>query len=349
MTRVRILFFLFGGVGGAERMTLNFGKSLPRDRFDVVFVVCGMQRGILDFIPEGYPVLFIPWSNIYMFPRLRLYNMIRSQRPDYVFASTLQLNIRLLAAASLAKVPAVVRNDNMISYVSDSLRRSMARWYPRAAYVVAQTEEMQEDIRSLTDSAANVVCLHNMLDTETISMSLKDSRNPYSTSGPNYVWTANFLPAKGHDTLIAAFAKVHEKNPASQLYLVGGKLDPEYEHYRRIQGYVEAAGLSECVHFTGFQKNPYVWMKFADCFVLPSRMEGLPNALLEAIYLGTPVVATRCIPVIDRMVEDGLNGYKVPVDDADEMAVAMMKAIDLSNVPLTFSSATGEDIERLFL
>lgn len=69
--------------------------------------------------------------------------------------------------------------------------------------------------------------------------------------------------------------------------------------------------------------------KNANCFVLPSRVEGLPNSLVDAMFLCRPVVATRCIPMIERMVEEGVNGYTVPVGDIELMADAMIKAINL--------------------
>lgn len=63
--------------------------------------------------------------------------------------------------------------------------------------------------------------------------------------------------------------------------------------------------MSDCVFCVGFKNNPYVYMKHADCFVLSSRNEGLPNVMIEALYLGTPVAAYKCIPVIERIVDEG--------------------------------------------
>ena len=61
-------------------------------------------------------------------------------------------------------------------------------------------------------------------------------------------------------------------------------------------------------------------------------MEGLPNVVLEAMYLDKPVAATTCVPIIDNLIKDGINGYKVKPDDANSLAQAMQKAAKLTNV-----------------
>ena len=90
-------------------------------------------------------------------------------------------------------------------------------------------------------------------------------------------------------------------------------------------------------------------MKYCDCFVLPSRIEGLPNVLIEAMYIGKPVVASVCIPVIDRMVENGYNGYKVQPEQPEQMATAMEKALLLKNFQMTFHLAEPKDFVKLFV
>ena len=111
---------------------------------------------------------------------------------------------------------------------------------------------------------------------------------------------------------------------------------------------VAGANLDNYLHIVGFDPNPYKWIYNCDCFVLPSRLEGLPNALVEAMYLKKPVVATTCIEIIKRMVEDGYNGYLVPSEDTDAMADAMVKALNLKNFTMTYSPSKPEDFIRLF-
>lgn len=348
-TKKKILFFLFGGVGGAERMTLTYGKMLPRSKFDVKFVVCGTEKRIIKFIPDTYATLFIKWHNIHIFPRIRIARILLKEKPDFVFASTMQLNILLLQVAKYLKIKCIVRNDNMLSYTTNNIRKKLALYYPSATRIVAQTEEMGKDIADLIHNEDKVICLHNPIDTETIIPKVRNGTSPYPNNGStNYVCVANFLPAKAHDILISAFKIVNEHNPNARLYLLGGHTDPENHNYCRVKGYADASGVGKYIYFEGFQTNPYIWMKYADCFVLPSRIEGLPNTLLEAMYLETPVVATLSIPIIDRLIVDGYNGYKVLPNHPEEMAVAMEKAIHLKNFRMTYKGTNINDVISLF-
>ena len=98
----------------------------------------------------------------------------------------------------------------------------------------------------------------------------------------------------------------------------------------------------------GFHSNPYRWMKHADCYVMPSRFEGLPNSLIDAMFVGMPVVATRCIPVIDRIVKNGYNGIVVDSENVEALAEGMKKATLLKDFEMSYRPATSEDIVSLF-
>lgn len=119
-------------------------------------------------------------------------------------------------------------------------------------------------------------------------------------------------------------------------------------YYRKASAVIEDCGLGDAVHFAGYQRNPVPWVLFADCFVLSSRWEGLPNALIEAQYLGVPAVATNCIASMSRVVKEGVNGYIVPVDDECALAEAMEKALSLKHVAYTYQSASPEDFVNCF-
>lgn len=346
--RNKILFFLFGGVGGAERMTLTIAKLLPKEQYEVKFVVCGRLKKIYDFIPDDYETEKIRWHNIHVFPRIRLANVIRREKPDFVFSSTMQLNVLLLQVAKWMNVKCIVRNDNMLCYVNEKLRRKLKKYYPLAYRIIAQQEEMQDDIIQLIGSdEEKVQCLHNPLDEKTITQKLQ-APSPYNENDEvRYLWIANYLPAKGHDTLAKAFKIVHDRNPKAHLYLVG-QITDTFPSYQWVKRFVEDNNLQDYVHFMGYQPNPYVWIKHCDCFVLPSRMEGLPNVLLEAMFIRKPVVATRCIPIIDRMIDNGNNGYTVEVDNSEAMASAMEKALLLKDFESNYKSATAEDFCKLF-
>src|SRR6185437_8672908 len=90
-----------------------------------------------------------------------------------------------------------------------------------------------------------------------------------------------------------------------------------------------ALGLDSRVRFLGRQPHEAIprWMSAVDVFCLPSRNEGCPNVILEALASGKPVVATR-VGGIPELLTDGDNGYLVPAEDPAALAGALAKALE---------------------
>ena len=332
-------------------MTITLAKMLPPDEFEVKFVIVHRSLGtIVNFIPPEYEVIHIPVHNIWCAATLRIINVIRREKPDAVFGSLLYLNYRLIVAARICGVKVIVRNNIDLSRTSSSWSKHMViltyRW---ADKVIAQQEEMHDEIIDLTGlSAQKVITLHNPIDTDSIDVKAKEP-SPYINADKQlkYVWVARFSHEKGHDLLIKALHLVRKKNSNAHLYLVG-KYEQAGAFFQELTGLIDSLDLKDYVHLVGFDSNPYRWVKNGDVYVMPSRLEGLPNSLIDAMYLGKPVVATRCIPVIDRIVEDGYNGYVVPSEDVEAMAEAMLKAPGLKGFKMTYKPASKEEIIALF-
>lgn len=349
----KIQIFIPGSVGGAERVCVTIGKILIHAGFDVVF--CIENRGITDienFLPDKVNRYIYQHRNFASFHLFKMAKLIRKEQPDVVFAPCRYLSRDVILAAKMANsgCKIIARSDNPLKTLDGKGRLFVKKIFPFADIVIAQQEEMrQELINDIPLPPEKVVTIQNPIDTETINEKAK-AGSPYNNKDEvRYVWVARVRESgtKGHDILLKAFKIVKKNNPQAHLYFVGKYLE-EGKYYQSLKKYVEENGLTDSVHFVGYDENPYRWVKHADCFVLPSRVEGLPNALVEAMYLGKPVVATRCLPIIDRMVEDGVNGYKVEVGDYDNMAVAMESAPELKNVQMTYQPSSTEQIIDLF-
>ena len=113
---------------------------------------------------------------------------------------------------------------------------------------------------------------------------------------------------KAFDVLIQAFSLVRKNRPARLLILGEGENRPA------LQSLIKQLGLEQDVSLMGFVQNPYPYMAHASLFVLPSRWEGLPTVLVEALYLGTPIIATDCPGGSREILKDGQFGKLVPVD-----------------------------------
>ena len=120
--------------------------------------------------------------------------------------------------------------------------------------------------------------------------------------------------------LIRAHAKVLAAGVEHRLEIVGrGPMQGELEEL------VAELGVADSVGLVGYVDDPYQRMAAADLFVLSSRSEGMPLTVLEALAVGTPVIATRCSSGVDLLLEGGRYGDMVPAESVDELADAIEK------------------------
>ena len=112
---------------------------------------------------------------------------------------------------------------------------------------------------------------------------------PCPLAGQAYlVHVGRFSPQKRHDRLLGAFAR---SGFAGRLVLVGTGSDRQVE---RVRGLIRSRGLASRVELTGFQLNPYPYIRHARALVVSSDYEGFGRVLVESLICGTPVVSTRC-------------------------------------------------------
>lgn len=354
MKKRKLLVFAQSSVGGAERMSVTITKSLDRKMFEVVYYLVGPtddkgKAPLQEFIPNDMKVHCVAGSNP-LFMIGKYLRILLKERPDVVFSSVININNKLLLLSDLfKKTKFIVRCDNYLYTYTDRQRRIIDKTYHRADIIIAQTEEMkQELIDDMHISEDKVVALQNPVDTETINKKIQKGKNPYSNDGKvRYVASGRFAHQKGFDLLIEAFAIVKKQQPEAELYIVGRNDGGCEDYYNEVKQLIEKYGLHDCVKCVGFQNNPYVYIKYADCFVLSSRWEGLPNVMIESLFLGTPVAAFKCIPVIGRIVTDGVDGYLAEKENVESLAKAMTKASELGRVISVYKSASMDDFHHV--
>ena len=116
---------------------------------------------------------------------------------------------------------------------------------------------------------------------------------------------------KGFWHLIKSFFLVHEKLPDTKLMIIG---QGEFQDYKEL---VRKLGVDDDVHFTGLRRNPYPYLKKGSLYVLTSYNEGFPNAMVEAMAMGLPVIATDCMTGPREILEDRY-GILIPNMSPDE-------------------------------
>lgn len=343
-----VVFCVPPSCGGAERVTLTIAKLLDLSKFDVKIVIVGRTKGeIVDFIPNSFDVIHVKTRTIWDFTTFKLVNLFRRIHPDIVFCSLMYLNTRVILAAKIVgDIKIIIRNNNGLSTVRFDNSFLIKTMYPKADEIILQTEEMKREIMKyvrLNDSKVHVI--FNPIDVESISRNLKDIYSPFETQYVNYVFVGRINYCKGLDILISSFADLLKEKPQCRLYLVG-KIDNSNSYYLKLKEQIKKLGIGNNIIWTGFLTNPYQYIKYADCFVLPSRIEGLPNVLLDAMYLKVPVVATRSVPVIDRIVPLQ-RGIVVDVEDREALKVAMSRALDIK-IKEDYNEGSKEELIKLF-
>jgi glycosyltransferase involved in cell wall biosynthesis len=136
---------------------------------------------------------------------------------------------------------------------------------------------------------------------------------------PTVLFVGNLYqqPAKGIDILLKAWVIVIREFPSARLQIVGDGATPEYDTY------VQSLGIQASVSFEGRQSALSRYYEAAHCFVLPSRREGMSNALMEAMLHGVPAVATRISGSAD-LIQDGISGLLVPSAEVQPLAQAIL-------------------------
>lgn len=133
------------------------------------------------------------------------------------------------------------------------------------------------------------------------------------------------LKQKRQDILLDAFSIVHKKYSNLKLFMYGAKIENDYQ---RIMKQIEDLSLTDCVKYCGVSSNIQEEMLKAKLLVLSSDYEGIPNAILEGMALGMPIVSTDCKPGGARMLLENKYGVLVECGDAKALADAIIDVLD---------------------
>lgn len=290
----------------------------------------------IEYIPDYVEVYDLNASKT-IFSIFKLREMIKKKNP-YAIYSTLNrthvvLYLSLLGLNYSNKIilrmptspKLLIEQDGMniiFKFLLDRILKS-------ANLIIAQTPEMKDEISFYHNVKIDKIgVLINPLDTEFIDNNLKNIGNPFDLYSElstdkliNVVASGRATYAKAYDVLISAFEKVYAKNKNFRLFIIGANYENEQKDYEKLAGEL---GVGDVVKFLGFQKNPYKYYYYSDLFVLSSRREGLPNVVLENLYLHKPIVATRCISFMENLIQNGKNGFLVDVEDSHQLAKAIL-------------------------
>lgn len=190
----------------------------------------------------------------------------------------------------------------------------------KAEGIIANSQGLKElALKSLPQIEVKVI--PNGVDQELFNLSGTKREEPREI---NILFAGRFTPQKGLDFLLKSLSILPPHIPSIRLWLAGD--GPERGQIEKLAHEIGRDGLK--ITFLGWQLRPQLYQLYqeADIFVLPSRDEGMPNVLLEAMAAALPVVATR-VPGSEELVRDGGNGFLVDKEDLKGLAQALEKLV----------------------
>lgn len=345
----KILLITATTLGGSQRMTILYGKIFEKagHNVEILFLKNSLQKEnpLVPFVPKHWKSYTINCRHRWLFIKMAWY--LHKCKHDYIFSSlpSISANILLLCKLRIVDRKVIVRNNNMPALNEKILNntKKLARLYPLASSIIAQTEEMKSEMMHYYHlDSDRITVINNPLDTDLIREKITEKYS-FDKRYTNYVSVARVSPQKDYETMLHAFAIIHSNNSWSRLYIIGN-YNKNDKYFLSLQAIINEEQLTDSVFFEGQQNNPYKYMKDADCFCLSSEIEGLPNVMLEAMYLGTPVAITESIPFIKQVIQQGINGFSCPIHDYQTFAECMKNAVKIKKLPAFVTLGSSEKV-----
>lgn len=350
----RVLFIVpafTNGAGGAERVVTTILRHLDRNDLDCHLATIQSGTEFLDAIPEDITVHKLNVSRIrYALPPI--VTLARHIKPDTILSTVSYANVLLLMARPLlpGNSKLIIREATTpTGFLSHEATSPMVwdffyrRIYPHADLIVCLTDAIQREFRERFHiSPKKLVQIYNPVDRAFIRKKVDKQPSPYVDDGFNIIAAGRLRREKGFDVLINAFALLRRRLAGVHLTLLGD--GPEESALKKQAAEL---GLSLDINFPGFQQNPWTYFAHADIFVLPSRLEGMPNALLEALALDTPVIATECVEGIRELQRLESRIVTVLPDNPEALANAIFAVLRHSEHHRAAQNTAADGLEVL--
>lgn len=313
-------------------------SSLDPERFDGHVFVSAIDPEMQAVLPPTLRVHVLPPARSRLgspYPVLETRRALRRIDADVVLA-TLRMNMTAwIATRVYRKRPGLVlRVANHVWENRAELTKGPGATKRRAAFLldrwvlrspdrgVAQSTAMRDDLLNLGVRPDRVTVITNPMDEEEIRRRLAAPSEPPPES-PSLVAVGRLTPQKGFDVLIEALPAVLERHPDLQLTVFG-----EGPARRVLQERINELGIANSVTLAGQVSDALASVATADLLVAPSRYEGLSNAVLEALCVGVPVVATSGPGASQDLVTEPAHGRLVPPGEPAPLASAIIEVLN---------------------
>ena len=325
--RPRILLLIphLGG-GGAERVTALLARGLSPEKYEVHLGVVTQAQSGGEPLPLPVQLHRLGASRVRAgaIPLLRL---VRRLRPELILSGMYHLNFLVVMLRPLFPrgTCVLIRQNATISssLAMDGLPGYTRLLYRRADRVICQTRAMADDLaRELGLAENRLAVLPNPVDVEEIRAFVEGNPARQREAGPQLVAVGRLSREKGFDLLLRALALLRAEFPGVSLLIAGAGAEEA-----ALKAECRALGIADAVRFAGYEERPVECYSGATLFVLPSRHEGLPNALLEAAVAGLPIVALPASEGLVELLHGQAGVWLAPEISSEALAVTLAAAL----------------------
>jgi glycosyltransferase involved in cell wall biosynthesis len=316
-------------LGGAQRLVVDDIREFQRRGIDISLITLQSQEGRVTFenlcnLPSDkrHELLF---KSLYDLSALmRLMSHLRRERYDVVITHLWFSNTVGRIAARLVGVPTLISFEHNVYDTAKSQKQFLLdKWLQKfTTRIIAVSQAVKDSLvhhgilSSNIDVVPNAIRVEDFqkpVDRMIIRRELKLSDDAFL-----FLTIGRLEKQKAHDILLHAFQKVS----TGFLLIVG-----EGELRDSLEKLVESLGLQGRVFFLGVRKDIADLLSSADCFVFPSRWEGVGIVMLEALAAGLPLVVTDFAAALE-IITDMSDGLVAPVDDVQSLSQKMQEILD---------------------
>lgn len=307
-------------------MATLLSEFASKEKFSLHLILIGKERKILQQIPQAIQIHKPNWifnDNFRLWHTIRTIFFIRSNikiiKPDTVLSfGEIWNNLVLLSCLGL-EYPIFISDrstpNKNLGKLHNYLRKKL---YPKAKGFIAQTK-ISAQYAANNSWNRNIKVIGNPV--QQVAFQANHDSNKVLTVG-------RLIPTKNTDRILEVFRQIQVSQPSSwELVVVGGD-SQKHAEFKRLNEFVNKYNLKKKVSLLGERNDVANFYKSCSVFAFMSESEGFPNALAEAMAAGMAVIAYDCVAGPADMIDDGINGYLIPLGDEVRFEERLMSLIN---------------------
>ncbi len=326
-----IAFFLPAlNSGGAEKSVLLLAEHFAAKGITIDILLVKKEGAYLTQIPANVTVIELGGRGMVqsIFP---LMHYLKTTNPNWLISGLPGPNVIALMARELFKTATKIlitqhhpftENAAASVKIRTKIRTALARFlFKRADKITAVSRGVATDLSRVLNANIPIAVVHNPLNIKRITdLSASSPVHPWliQKDHPTFIAVGRLAPPKDYETILQALTDI----PSIRLLIAG-----EGQDRVKIQHLIQILNLEDRVMLLGLIDNIYAAVNAADAMILSSHHEGFGNVLIEAMAIGTPIIASDCPYGPAEITENGTLGHLFPVGDSHALKSAMEATI----------------------